>query len=148
MVFLLDAQTAIETFEEIHHRVPRERPQDFVDFTAETSAWCVKYLSKKYGVFQPESFAMFMSLIFLAWSSYILEAKGIYHKGKPADKIRNTFEKNYIPDIKSIILDSRNIAVKRKTQEQIQGNIPESISMPSTYNKFDDYVRELNLDIK
>lgn len=138
MVFLLDAQTAIEIFEEIHHRAPRKLTHDFVAFSAETSAWCVNYLLKRYGDLQPEKFAMLMSLIFLAWSSYILEAKGIYHKGKPADQIRNTLEKNYIPDIKSIILDSRNFAVKRKIHERFQGNIPDSIIIPSPYKKFDD----------
>ena len=54
--------------------------------------------------------------------------------------MRIFLEKVYIPSMKSIILDSRNlgIAVKKEEQESGNPNVPLTIRIPEYYIHFDD----------
>ncbi len=81
-----------------------------------------------------------MSLALAAWSSFILESKGISHYKQPSLGWRDFLEKMYIPSMKSIILDSRNLAIEIKKGEQESGhpNVPLTIHIPEYYIHFDD----------
>lgn len=93
--------------------------------------------------FQPEVFAPIMSLILVAWSSYILESKAICHYREPRPTFRDFLENQYLPNLKSIILGQRNKAIDVKIKKKSEGNtnadedVPEDVDIPKHYVTFD-----------
>ena len=112
-------------------------------FTQQITQWCKKYCMENYGVIQPEVYIPTLCIATASWGAYILESKAICHYRKPASDWRQYLEKEFIPNLKSIILESRNIAIDRKMNKQKQGDrggdgdIPPSIKILEHYSTFD-----------
>lgn len=113
-------------------------------FSQQITQYCLKYCIDNYGVVQPEVYIPTLSIVAASWGAYILESKGICHYRAPASDWRLFLEEEFIPNLKSIILESRNIAIDRKMYKQKQGDngangdIPSSIVIPKHYSSFDE----------
>ena len=76
MALLIEAKYAVDEISRIIDSYLVK--SDFEGFGKALSQWC-ETCSQVNGIIQPEKFISIMSLALAAWSSYILESKGISH---------------------------------------------------------------------
>jgi hypothetical protein len=74
-----------------------------------------------------------LSLVTLVWTFWVLESKGIWHKGQPDSGWRYVLEERIVDILDGLLKAVRNLAIDDKRTQQATGAVPENVAVPRYY---------------
>jgi hypothetical protein len=81
----------------------------------------------------PELKLAVLSLATLVWTFWVLEGKGIWHKGQPDHGWRYVLEQKIIDVLDELLKGARNLAIDNKLAARANGTIPSNVAIPKYY---------------
>ena len=74
-----------------------------------------------------------LSLVILVWTFWVLEGKGIWHKGQPDVGWRYVLEERIVETLDELLKAARNLAIDDKRTQQAAGAVPGNVGVPQYY---------------
>lgn len=81
-----------------------------------------------------------LSLATLVWTFWVLEGKGIWHKGQPDHGWRYVLEQKIIEVLDELLKGARNLAIDDKLAARANGTIPGNVAIPNHYQDWHEKI--------